>query len=115
MAIRIESNRMSSDQIRHYAVWNADAAADGTGAWVVSWLPLRLLTRNQATTAMVLADLLAGGLIGPGHRTWPAIQGWAAELHMTAPDVAAAVAAPPADLPPASPAAGAGRAEGSDR
>jgi hypothetical protein len=37
------------------------AIADGQGAWVVSGLPRRLFTRNQAITAMVLAERLAAG------------------------------------------------------
>jgi hypothetical protein len=36
-------------------------AADGQEAWVVSGLPRRLFTRNQAITAMVLAERLAAG------------------------------------------------------
>jgi len=31
------------------------------GAWIVSGLPRRLFTRNQAITAMVLAERLAAG------------------------------------------------------
>jgi hypothetical protein len=38
-----------------------DAAADGQGAWIVSGLPRRLFTRNQAITAMVIAEWLAAG------------------------------------------------------
>ncbi|MBV9796171.1 MAG: hypothetical protein JO016_19795 [Actinobacteria bacterium] len=38
-----------------------DAAADGQGTWVVSGLPSRLFTRNQAITTMVLAERLAAG------------------------------------------------------
>ena len=37
------------------------AAADGHGAWMVSDHPGRLFTRNQAITAMVLAERLAAG------------------------------------------------------
>ena len=37
------------------------AAADGQGAWIVSGLPRRLFNRNQAITAMVLAERLAAG------------------------------------------------------
>jgi hypothetical protein len=37
------------------------AAADGHGAWIVSCQPGRPFTRNQAITAMVLAERLAAG------------------------------------------------------
>ena len=36
-------------------------AADGHGAWTVSGLPHRWFSRNQAITAMVLAERLAAG------------------------------------------------------
>lgn len=51
---------MTSDQTKHTAQWSQHAAADGEGAWVVSWLPgRRLLTRDQAITAMTLAEMVA--------------------------------------------------------
>jgi hypothetical protein len=37
------------------------AAANGQGGWAVSGLPRRLFTRDQAITAMVLAERLAAG------------------------------------------------------
>ena len=37
------------------------AAADGHSAWIVSCHPGRVFTRNQAITAMVLAERLAAG------------------------------------------------------
>jgi hypothetical protein len=37
------------------------AAADGHGTWVVSGWSGRMFTRNQAITAMVLAERLAAG------------------------------------------------------
>ena len=43
------------------AKFGEHAAADGHGAWIVSWHPVRLFTRNQAITAMVLAERLAAG------------------------------------------------------
>jgi hypothetical protein len=42
------------------ARYNSRAGADGQGAWIVSGLP-RLFSRNQAITAMVLAERLAAG------------------------------------------------------
>jgi hypothetical protein len=43
------------------ARYSAHAAANGQGAWAVSGLPHRLFTRNQAITAMVLAERVAAG------------------------------------------------------
>lgn len=61
--------------------------------WQVTWLPGRLLDRNSAITAMVLADL-AGSDPHPEHRIWPAIQNWAAELSLTAPRAIALASQP---------------------
>ena len=55
---------------------SSHAAADGQGAWVVSGLPRRLFTRNQAITAMVLAERLAAGY---GDND-PFVIGWREEL-----------------------------------
>jgi hypothetical protein len=38
------------------ARYNSHTAADGQGAWIVSGLPRRLFDRNQAITAVVLAE-----------------------------------------------------------
>ncbi|MGD0935920.1 MAG: hypothetical protein ABR922_15285 [Streptosporangiaceae bacterium] len=43
------------------AEFSESAAADGHSAWIVSCHPGRLFTRNQALTAMVLAERLAAG------------------------------------------------------
>jgi hypothetical protein len=43
------------------ARFSQHAAADGTGAWIVSTHPARLFSRNQAITALALADRLAAG------------------------------------------------------
>lgn len=77
MGATITETLMTSTDTRHTARWSADAAADGHGAWIVSWLPQRLLTRNQAITAMTLAEAVAD-LSG----NWPLIEDWAAELHV---------------------------------
>ena len=58
-------------------------AANG---WEVSWLPGQTLDRNTAITAMILADTAAKDDLREGHRLWPHIQGWAAELGLTGPD-----------------------------
>ena len=57
----------------------------------MSWLPGRALDRNSAITAMVLADTSADERVREGHRLWPHIQGWAAELGLTGTDAVAAI------------------------
>jgi hypothetical protein len=44
---------------------------------------------------MVLADLAASGDMHSGHRHWPHIEAWAAELALTAPEALAQAANPP--------------------
>ena len=56
--------------------------------WLVTWLPNRTTSPGGAVTAMMLADAAASDP-QPGHRVWPHISGWAAELGLTAPDVLA--------------------------
>jgi hypothetical protein len=58
------------------ARYSSQAAADGQSAWTVSGLPRRLFTRNQAITAMVLAERLAAGYGDDD----PFIIGWREEL-----------------------------------
>jgi hypothetical protein len=38
---------------------------------------------------MILADIVATGDIRPGHRLWPAVQSWSAEVGLTGPDAIA--------------------------
>jgi hypothetical protein len=64
------------------------------GAWEVSWLPGQLLDRNAAITAMILADIAGSGDLRAGDRRWPHIEGWAAELGLTAPDALARISQP---------------------
>ena len=49
---------------------------DGNG-WAVTWLPGRVLTRNQAITAMVLAETVAGGIGDHTDKRWLFIESWA--------------------------------------
>lgn len=46
----------------------------------MTWLPGRVLTRNQAITAMVLAETVAGGIGDHTDKRWLFIEGWADEL-----------------------------------
>lgn len=79
MSITITDDLMTSTETPYTARWSADAAGDAQGAWVVSWLPQRLLTRNQAVTAMTLAQCVA--IHDASAYPWRQhIEGWAAEL-----------------------------------
>ena len=81
MTLTINDTTMTSDQTAH----TARHAPDRNG-WEVSWLPGQTLDRNTAITAMILADTTAEPDLREGHRLWPHIQGWAAELGLTGPD-----------------------------
>ena len=64
MAIRIEDDFMSTEidgRVIATARYREHAAGDRRGVWIVSGQPSRLFTRNQAITAMVLAERLAAG------------------------------------------------------
>ena len=79
MNIRITDEAMTSDTTPH------SARAEGDG-WTVTWLPGRVLTRNQATTAMVLAETVAGGVGDHADKQWLFIEEWANELGITGAD-----------------------------
>jgi hypothetical protein len=93
MTLRINDTSMTSDQTAH----TARQLPDRNG-WQVSWLPSQTLDRNTAITAMVLADLTAEQDLRESHRLWPHIQGWAAELGMTASEATAYLSQPPGDI-----------------
>ena len=76
MNIKITDEAMTSDTTPH------STRPDGDG-WAVTWLPGRVLTRNQAITAMMLAETVAGDHTG---QRWPFIESWANELGMTGTD-----------------------------
>jgi hypothetical protein len=91
MALKILDDSMSSDRSPH----TARLAAGEQHTWEVSWLPGRHLNRNEAITAMVLADTTANDDMHPGHRAWPHIENWAGKLRMTGSQVLDRVAGPP--------------------
>ena len=65
MAAQIEDDFMTAEydgRVIATARYIEHATADGHGAWIVSGRPRRLFTRNQAITAMALAERLAAGL-----------------------------------------------------
>jgi hypothetical protein len=92
MTLTINDTTMTGDQTAHTA-----RLAPSQNGWEVSWLPDRTLDRNTAITAMVLADISADERVQEGHRLWPHIQGWAAELGITATDAVAAISQLPGD------------------
>jgi len=76
MAVTITDQGMTSDLTGH------TATSSGV-RWRVSWLPGRDLDRNQAVTAMMLAETVTGSEPPPGggnRSYWALLDGWAAEL-----------------------------------
>ena len=89
MTLTITGTTMTSDHTAHSA-----RQAPSQDGWEVSWLPGQTLDRNTAITAMILADLAGEQDLHQGHRLWPAIQAWAAELGLTGPDAIARATQP---------------------
>jgi hypothetical protein len=95
--IRTTGTCMSSPATPH----TARAAGDG---WEVSWLPGRTLTRTQATTAMVIANVVGGRGVGlADDPIWPHLDNWAAELGLSGADAVVRVSEPPIQDDPAAP------------
>ena len=87
MALKITDTEMTSDVTRQAAEYSPNAAADGGGAWRVPWLPARLLTQNQAVSAMTIAETVAARAGDDDEFAhWRKhVDGWAAELGVTGP------------------------------
>jgi hypothetical protein len=81
MTLTINDTTMLSDQSAH----TARQAPTSHHLWEVSWLPGRVLDRNSAITAMVLADQVGEHDLNKRHRLWPFIENRAAELGLTGP------------------------------
>ena len=90
MALTISDDSISGDHTRH----SARRDPGNPRAWTVSWLPGQLLDRNSAITAVILAEVADANTPQAGDRLWPHIEGWAAELGLTAPEALARVAQP---------------------
>ncbi len=88
MTLTITGTTMTSDHTAH------SARQTPGHRWQVSWLPGQTLDRNTAITAMTLADLTGEEDLREGHRLWPHVQSWAAELGLTAPEAVAAASQP---------------------
>jgi hypothetical protein len=85
---------MTSDQTRR------TAHVTDTGSWAVSWLPNRVFTRNQAITAMTLAEMIAAhanDLADSGSKYWLFVDGWATELGISGPHAVAEASFGPED------------------
>ncbi len=77
MAIEVVSaSMMTSDLTQHIA------RCVGGDRWVVSWLPGRTLTGQQAVTAMTIASTVAAQ--PPTEAEWALLDGLALELGLTA-------------------------------
>ena len=84
MSVQITAEAMTGEWSGHRAV--PLFAGEQYGLWVVSWLPGRWLDRNQAITAMVLAEALAAGT--EDDRTRLAVAAWAGELGLSGSEAA---------------------------
>jgi hypothetical protein len=58
VAVTITDDQMTSDITRHVAQQMDVTIPKGGGLWRVSWLPDRPITRNEAITAMTLAEMV---------------------------------------------------------
>jgi hypothetical protein len=95
--IKITGAFMSSPATPH------TARASGEG-WEVSWLPGRTLTRNQAITAMVIANVVGDRGVGLAEDPiWPHLDGWAGELGLSGADAVARASELPTPDSPATP------------
>jgi hypothetical protein len=97
LGTKISDGEMSSDQTRH------TARAAG-GGWTVTWLPGRVLTRDQAITAMTIAEVAAAhdwAIDGGADPIWLHVDSWAAELGISGPHAVAEASRSPEDHAPA--------------
>jgi hypothetical protein len=74
----------------------AHTAKHTDAGWEVTWLPGRVLDRNQAVTAMTIASYVGRGVGLHDDPVWPHIEGWAAELGLTGPRAVVLASEPPA-------------------
>lgn len=81
--ITIAAETMTSPRTGHTARL---AEVGATERWRVSWLPGRRFTRNQAITALTIAEIVATCDLLSDSPWWPHLDSWAAELGLTGPD-----------------------------
>ena len=89
MGLHIASNLMFSDVTPH-------TAREEDGAWEVSWLPGRNLTRSEAVSAMMIA-VTVGGSVEPGDLRWLHVETWSSELGLTPAEAVMMAGKPPQD------------------
>ena len=94
MALTITDKAMRSTDTPHTAHRQLSAS------WTVTWLPDRILSRDQAISAMTIAETV--GAIAPdadpgtyNSQFWTLVDSLAGELGLTGPDAIARVSEPP--------------------
>ena len=92
MPLTITADLITSDRTAHTAC----PVPGHPNVWLVTWIPGRVTSPSGAVTAMMLADATARG-VRPGHRAWPHLCHWAAELGLTAPAAITLASAPSPD------------------
>lgn len=93
--LHVGETEITSTFTRHSARMCTPAAPGSPSFWDVTWLPGRCLDRNQALTAMTIAEHVhnpapdfrdrtpAWNRTGDGMRWWAMLDNWAAELGLT--------------------------------
>jgi hypothetical protein len=95
--IHIASNSIRCDDSPHSA--RLIDVQNGYEQWECSWLPDRVLTRNQAITAVTIAERVGRG-IEIGDKLWPFLDAWAAELELSGPGAVALASLQPGGIDP---------------
>jgi hypothetical protein len=96
MSTTITGTEMTSDATRHTAAAGPDPGPYQPRPWSVTWLPGRELTRDQAITAMTIAEVVAThDLCNHADKMWAFIDGWAAELGISGPHAVTEASLPP--------------------
>jgi hypothetical protein len=95
MSTMITDTEMSSEATPHTAT--AWPVSGEPTLWSVTWLPGRALTRDQAITAMTIAEMVTTHADAQnGTECWrPTLESWAAELGLTSDEAAKMASAPP--------------------
>lgn len=99
MALTITDQIMRSTDTRHTATaWPVPEVPGEPTLWTVTWLPGRNLTRDQAITAMTIAETVAThDMTDNAAPVWSAIDSWAAELGITGPNAVSRASESPED------------------
>lgn len=97
MALTITDKLVRSTDTRHTAGLVHFEAGD---AWRVTWLPHRLMDKDAAAAAMMIAEEVGripadAGPEAYDSRFWQHIDGWAAELGLAGPAAVTRVSEPP--------------------